>query len=181
MAIRCDVSHPAQVEEMFAQVEQHLGRLDVLVNNAGLSHPTTPVEKLAVSDWQRNLDVNLTGTFLCTKSALPLMSRGGTIINNLSVAIRVPFAGTAAYSASKAGVLGLTNVLRAELRERGIRVVALVPGPIATDLWEQFWPDAPREKMVMPATVAEVVAGIVRLPAEATVEEVAIGPTGGTL
>jgi 3-oxoacyl-[acyl-carrier protein] reductase len=93
----------------------------------------------------------------------------------------VPFPGTAAYSASKAGVLGLTNVLRAELRERGIRVVALVPGPIATDLWEQFWPDAPREKMVMPATVAEVVAGIVRLPAEATVEEVAIGPTGGTL
>ena len=181
MASRCDVSDPKAVSQFFAQIQRRFRKVDVLVNNAGLSHPTQPVEQLSIEHWRRNLDVNLTGTFLCTRAALPLMSAGGTIVNNLSVAIRVPFPGTSAYAASKAGVLGFTNVLRAELRERGIRVVALIPGPVATDLWDQFWPDAPREKMVTPETVAEIVAGVVLLPRGTTVEELAIGPVEGTL
>lgn len=181
MAVPCDVSDAVEVEEMFRQVKRHFGRVDVLINNAGLSHPTTPVAELAIADWQRNLEVNLTGTFLCTKFALPLMGRGGTIINNLSVAAKGMFPGAAAYNASKWGALGFTNTLREELRGQGIRVVALIPGPVDTAIWDQFWKDAPREKMVRPESVADLVAAVVALPEEATVEEVAVGPTGGTL
>jgi NAD(P)-dependent dehydrogenase (short-subunit alcohol dehydrogenase family) len=181
LAVPCDVSDAVAVEEMFAAVKRHFGRVDVLVNNAGLSHPTTPVEQLTLADWQRNLDVNLTGTFLCTKSALPLMAKGGTIINNLSVAAKGMFPGASAYNASKWGALGFTNTLREEVRGRGIRVVALLPGPTDTAIWDQFWKDAPREKMVRPESVADLVAAVVALPPEAVVEEIAVGPTGGTL
>src|SRR5207302_10113294 len=97
------------------------------------------------------------------------------------VAAIKPFEGMAAYNASKAGALGFTNVLREEIRKRRIRVVALLPGATDTAIWNQFWPQAPREKMVSAATVAEAVAHAVMLPANTSIEEIRIGPTGGAL
>src|SRR5215469_2058821 len=144
----CDVANPDQVQELFEKVNKQHPTIDILVNNAGISHALAPVEKLSVKDWKQVIDTNLTGMFLCTRAALPMMQAGGTIVNNLSVAAIQPFEGMAAYNASKYGALGFTNVLREELRQRGIRVLALIPGPTDTEIWDQFWPDAPRDKMV---------------------------------
>lgn len=178
---QCDVSDAAQVEELFAAVRRRYSILDILVNNAGVAHPLAPVEELPVPDWKRVIDTNLTGMFLCTRAALPLMRPGGTIVNNLSVAALQPFEGMGAYNASKYGALGFTNVLREELRERGVRVLALIPGPTDTPIWNQFWPDAPRDKMVSTATVAEAVVHAVTLPLGTTIEEIRLRPTIGSL
>ena len=109
------------------------------------------------------------------------MKRGGTIVNNLSIAATRVFAGSAAYNASKHGALGLTNTLREELRPRGIRVIALLPGATDTDIWTTLWPQAPRKKMMSPETVAEATVQAILLPANATVESLEILPTVGTL
>jgi len=180
-AVRCDITDPDQVDNLFAAVRNNHSKIDILVNNAGIAHELAPVQKLSIAAWRSVIDTNLTGMFLCTRAALPLMHAGGTIVNNLSVAAIQPFEGMAAYNASKYGALGFTNVLREELRQQGIRVLALMPGPTDTEIWEQFWPQAPRDKMVSVKTVAEAVLHVVTLPAGTTIEEVRLRPTVGSL
>lgn len=180
-AISCDVRDPASVEKLFQEIGKLHSTIDVLINNAGVAHALAPVEKLPVEIWKDVIDTNLTGTFLVTRAALPLMRAGGTIVNNLSVAAKQPFPGMSAYNASKYGALGFTQALREDLRKRGIRVVALLPGATDTEIWGQFWPDAPREKMVSPETVAEAVLHAVSVPANTAIEEIRIGPVAGVL
>ena len=91
------------------------------------------------------------------------------------------FAGSSAYNASKHGALGFTNTLREELREKGIRVIALLPGATDTAIWNTLWPEAPRKKMMQPETVAQALVNALILPAESTVEELVIMPIAGTL
>jgi NAD(P)-dependent dehydrogenase (short-subunit alcohol dehydrogenase family) len=177
----CDVRDPAAVKKFFADVSGRFKRLDVLVNNAGVAHELAGVESLSLDAWRTSIDTNLTGLFLVTQAALPLMSEGASIVNNLSVASRDVFPGASAYNASKAGALGFTNVLREEVRQRKIRVVALIPGATDTDIWQQFWPDAPRDNMLSPLTVAEAVVHAVCLPPEAALDEIKIGPVTGRL
>jgi NAD(P)-dependent dehydrogenase (short-subunit alcohol dehydrogenase family) len=179
--IQCDVREPDSVKRLFMELREKYSHLDVLVNNAGISHALAPVEKLAVETWKQVVDTNLTGTFLVTQAALPLMGAGSTIVNNLSVAALRPFAGMSAYNASKFGALGFTQALREEVRQKGIRVLALLPGATDTEIWTQFWPDAPREKMVSPDTVAQAVLHAVSAPANTTIEEIRIGPATGVL
>ncbi len=179
--LQCDVANADSVKSLFARVREQFRQIDVLVNNAGVAHGLSPIEQLLFEDWKKVIETNLTGTFLCTQAALPLMSSGSTIVNNLSVAAVKPFAGMSAYNASKFGALGFTNVLREEVSKRGIRVLALLPGAVDTEIWEQFWPQAPREKMVSADTVAQAVLHAVSAPPEAAIEELRIGPTSGTL
>jgi 3-oxoacyl-[acyl-carrier protein] reductase len=180
-AFPCDVRDPASVKKLFQQIGKRHSTIDVLINNAGVAHTLAPVEKLPIETWKEVIDTNLTGTFLVTRAALSFMHTGGTIVNNLSVAAVQPFAGMAAYNASKFGALGFTRALREDLRKRGIRVVALLPGATDTDIWGQFWADAPREKMISAETVAEAVLHAVSAPANATIEEIRIGPAAGVL
>ncbi len=177
--VACDVRDESSVSRAFSVVKKQFRLLDVLINNAGISHAMAPVEKLSLSAWRAVLDTNLTGTFLCTRAALPLMKRGGVIVNNLSVAARGVFAGESAYCASKFGALGFTDTLREELRERGIRVVALLPASTSTDIWEQFMPDAPRDRMMSPETVAQAVVSSLLLPENSAVEEIRLAPVVG--
>lgn len=181
IALTCDVREPASVQKLFAEIKQHHSTIDVLINNAGIAHSLAPADELPVETWKEVIDTNLTGTFLVTQSALPLMKAGSTIVNNLSVAALRPFAGMAAYNASKFGALGFTQALREDLRKRGIRVLALLPGATNTEIWNQFWADAPKEKMISAETVAEAVFHAVSIPANATIEEIRIGPAIGTL
>jgi NAD(P)-dependent dehydrogenase (short-subunit alcohol dehydrogenase family) len=181
LAHPCDVRDPHSVDALFRAARQHFKRLDILINNAGIAHPNLQVEKLPFPTWKDVLETNLTGTFLVTQAALAIMSRGGTIVNNLSIAATRVFPGSAAYNASKHGALGLTNTLREELRPRGIRVIALLPGATDTNIWTTLWPQAPRRKMMSPATVAEAVLQAILLPANATVESLEILPIAGTL
>jgi NAD(P)-dependent dehydrogenase (short-subunit alcohol dehydrogenase family) len=177
----CEVRDPASVEHAFAQIRSRHGKIDVLFNNAGVAHALAPVERLAPEVWRDVIETNLTGTYLVTRSALPLMSAGSSIVNNLSVAAVQPFSGMSAYNAAKFGALGFTKALREELREKGIRVLALIPGATNTEIWQQFWPDAPRSKMIKPETVAQAIVHAVCAPPEASVEELMIGPTAGVL
>jgi NAD(P)-dependent dehydrogenase (short-subunit alcohol dehydrogenase family) len=180
-ALPCDVSDPQAVEKLFAEVGARFSRIDVLVNNAGVSQALASVAKLPIATWKQLIDTNLTGTFLVTRAALPLMGAGATIVNNLSLAAIRSFPGAAAYNASKAGALGFTNVLREELRKSGIRVLALLPGAVDTEIWSQIWPEAPREKMASAETVADAVLHAVSVPAATTIEEIRIGPLVGVL
>jgi NAD(P)-dependent dehydrogenase (short-subunit alcohol dehydrogenase family) len=177
----CDVRDERSVGAFFAAVNERLGRVDVLVNNAGIGGPSRNVARLSPADWREVIETNLTGMFLCTRAALPLMKRGASIVNNLSVSAKGVFPGMSAYNASKHGAAGFTNTLREELREQGIRVIGLYPGATDTAIWEQFWPEAPRRRMISPATIARAVVFAVSLPLEATVEELMITPTGGAL
>jgi NAD(P)-dependent dehydrogenase (short-subunit alcohol dehydrogenase family) len=153
----------------------------VLINNAGVAHALAPVEQLPIETWKEVIDTNLTGTFLVTRAALPMMRAGATIVNNLSVAAVIPFPGMSAYNASKFGALGFTQALREDLRKRGIRVLALLPGATNTEIWGQFWADAPKEKMISAETVAEAVLHAVSAPANTSIDEIRIGPTAGVL
>jgi NAD(P)-dependent dehydrogenase (short-subunit alcohol dehydrogenase family) len=181
LAHPCDIRDPQSVDELFRAIRTKFKRLDILINNAGIAHANLAIEKLPLQLWRDVIDTNLTGTFLVTQAALALMPRGGTIVNNLSVAATQVFPGSAAYAASKHGALALTNTLREELRPRGIRVIALRPGATNTDIWNTFWPDAPRKKMMSPTTVATAVIDALKLPANATVENLELMPTAGIL
>jgi NAD(P)-dependent dehydrogenase (short-subunit alcohol dehydrogenase family) len=181
LAEPCDVRDPRSIDDLFRSIRHKFKRLDILINNAGIAHANLTVDKLPLPLWQDVIETNLTGTFLVTQAALAIMKRGGTIVNNLSIVANRVFAGSAAYIASKHGALGLTNTLREELRPKGIRVIALLPGATNTDIWNTFWPQAPRKKMMSPATVAEAVVNAILLPPNATVEMLEILPTAGLL
>jgi NAD(P)-dependent dehydrogenase (short-subunit alcohol dehydrogenase family) len=177
----CDARDADSVDDLFRNIRPQFKRLDILINNAGIAHANLAVEKIPLPVWQDVIDTNLTGTFLVTQAALVMMKRGGTIVNNLSIAANRAFAGSAAYDASKHGALGFTNTLREELRPKGIRVIGLLPGATDTDIWKTMWPQAPRRKMLSPETVAKAVVDAILLPSNATVENLEILPSAGTL
>jgi len=177
----CDVRDPASVDDLRKTVRQHFRHLDILINNAGISQPQLSVDRTPYKLWKDVLDTNLTGTFLVTQSVLPLMKRGGTIVNNLSVAAIRVFPNSAAYNASKHGALGFTGTLREELRPRRIRVIAFLPGATNTEIWNTYWPGAPRKNMMSAATVAQALVNALVLPENSTVEELTLLPTAGAL
>ena len=181
LAEACDVRDPESVARLFAAVKREFTTLHILVNNAGIAHPLLHADKLSVQHWNDVIATNLTGLFLCTRAALPLMKEGAAIVNNLSIAAQTTFAGMSAYDASKQGALGFTNTIRAELRERKIRVIALIPGATDTDIWQQFMPQADRRSMMSPGSVASMLLQALTLPEDMTVEEVRMLPIGGTM
>jgi NAD(P)-dependent dehydrogenase (short-subunit alcohol dehydrogenase family) len=113
LVIACDVTKPADVQNLFAQTKQKFGRLDLLFNNAGINAPGVPLEELPIERWRDVIDTNLTGAFLCTQEAFRLMKnqepRGGRIINNGSISAHVPRPNSAAYTAAKHAITGLTK------------------------------------------------------------------------
>jgi len=120
----CDVSDAASVEAAFAAVLQRFGRIDVLFNNAGFMPPGRLIDEVDLADWQRLIDVNLTGMFLCARAAFGAMRRqappGGRIINNGSIAATAPRPGSVAYTTTKHAITGLTKALELDGRPFGI-------------------------------------------------------------
>jgi NAD(P)-dependent dehydrogenase (short-subunit alcohol dehydrogenase family) len=181
LAQSCDVRSPDSVDCLSALVRGLHKPLDILINNAGIGHPNRTVVDLPYPTWMEVIDTNLNGLFLVTQAALAVMKRGSTIVNNLSIAAERIFPGSVAYNASKHGALGFTNTLREELRPKGIRVIALMPGATDTAIWDTLWPKAPRRKMMSAETVARTVVDALRLPENTTVEEIVVMPSTGTL
>jgi 3-oxoacyl-[acyl-carrier protein] reductase len=178
----CDVRDERSVAGFFADFSNRFKRLDFLINNAGIAHKLAPVQELDPKVWRDVLETNLHGLFLCTHYALPLMAAGGAIVNNLSVAAQGTFPGHSGYNSSKWGGLGFTNTLREELRSRRIRVIALIPGPTDTEIWEQFMPEAAHSsKMMSPESIAQAVVDCLSLPENSVVEEIKIRPITGTI
>ncbi|MGY6270935.1 SDR family oxidoreductase [Achromobacter denitrificans] len=135
-----DVSSEEQVLALFGELSAKWGGLDALVNNAGVSGPTSRLEDTTLDAWRHTLDVNLTGTFLCARSAVPLLraAGGGAIVNISSVAGRLGFSLRTPYSASKFGLAGLTQTWAMELGPSGIRVNSVLPGVVSGDRVERI-------------------------------------------
>jgi len=138
LGLHCDVSDARAVAAAFAQVERKFGRLDALVNNAGVA-VFAPLLETSEADWSRVLEVNLTGPFLCAKAAVPLMRGhgGGAIVNITSISAVRASTLRSAYGTSKAGLAHLTKQLAVELAALGIRVNGVAPGPVDTAMAKQ--------------------------------------------
>ncbi len=181
LSMAIDVTKPGEVKRLFAAVKRRMGRLDVLINNAGV-FTFKPFVKTTLLDWRRNLETNLTSMFLTTQAALPMLKRSrGDVVNILSISSRVAFPNCSAYSASKFGALGFTNVLRQELRGQGIRVTAILPGMTNTRMKQEFDFPVRGQDLVQPEDVAAAVLAAVAQPRNTTVEEVLIMPSGGSV
>ncbi|WP_375416052.1 3-ketoacyl-ACP reductase [uncultured Hymenobacter sp.] len=163
--VPADVADRAAVEQAVAQATAALGPLDILINNAGIGTFGKFLE-LAPEDWERMIQVNLLGTYYVTRAVLPgMMARQtGDIINIASTAGQRGAAGTSAYSASKFGMLGLTESLMQEVRKHNIRVSALTPSTVATELaiGNQLTDGNP-EKVMQPEDLAEFIVAQLRL------------------
>ena len=126
----CDVSDENQVDQLFREMSDSFGGLEILVNNAGIAGPTAPVEEIDPDEWRRSVGVNLNGAFYCTRLATPLLKNSpkASIINISSVAGRLGFARRLPYASTKWAMIGFTESLAKELGPSGIRVNALLPG-----------------------------------------------------
>ena len=138
LSIVCDVSQPAEVQAAIAQVDRRFGRLDALVNNAGIA-VFKPILETTVEDWTRVLATNLTGPFLCTQACAPLMLRsgGGSVVNIASISGVRASTLRVAYGTSKAALIHLTKQQAVELGNAGIRVNCVAPGPVETAMAQQ--------------------------------------------
>ncbi|HZT42692.1 MAG TPA: 3-oxoacyl-[acyl-carrier-protein] reductase [Chthonomonadaceae bacterium] len=142
IAVQADVADAAQVEALFTAARERFERIDLLVNNAGVTRDKLLL-RMSEEDWDAVLDTNLKGAFLCARAVAPLFlkQKGGGIVNVGSVIGTVGGAGQANYSASKAGLVGLTKSLAKELGSRNVRVNAVAPGFIETEMTEVLKPD----------------------------------------
>ena len=150
LAVAADVSREAEVERLVRETVERFGRIDVLVNNAGLLGPRVGVEDYPEDEWRRVIDANLTGPYLVSKAAIPHLSEGGSIINVVSGVSVEGRAQWGAYSVSKFGVEGLTQILASELAERGIRVNAVDPGGMRTDMRAAAYPEEDPQTRITP-------------------------------
>ena len=182
--LKCDVSNEGDVDRSTATILDRWGRVDVLINSAGLSL-NGPIEKYSLEDWRTVMDTNLTGTFLMCRAVLSAMKRqsSGQIINVASGAGRNGIAGMGAYCASKFGVVGFTETLGLEVRNNNIRVSVILPGSVATEfssVANRGMPDRGDDRSLGYKMTADEVAGVIvsmlDQPDQAWMSEVVLRP-----
>jgi NAD(P)-dependent dehydrogenase (short-subunit alcohol dehydrogenase family) len=168
-----DVRKLDDVRRLFNTVDERLGTVDFLINNAGVGI-YKPVADLAPEEWHRMIDLNLSGVFYCSSEALRRMvGRGGYIINISSLAGTNAFAGGAAYNASKFGLNGFSEAMMMDHRYDGVRVSYVMPGSVATD----FGSSGPAAWKIAPEDIAEVVITLLRMPQRTLISRVEIRPS----
>ncbi|MGN1131038.1 MAG: elongation factor P 5-aminopentanone reductase [Ruminococcus sp.] len=187
LAVQCDVSDSEQVAKMFSTIKNQLGGVDVLVNNAGVSSQKMLTD-ITVDEWKNTIGVNLHGAFYCSKEALPYMisKKQGSIINISSMWGQVGASCEVHYSTAKAGLIGFTKALAKEVALSNIRVNAVTPGVVMTDMMESFDDDTiallkeetPLQKLGTPKNIADAVAFLVSEKAEFITGQV-LGVNGG--
>jgi 3-oxoacyl-[acyl-carrier protein] reductase len=176
LSVQADVSREADVERLVADTVARFGGLDILINNAGVGRFAN-VADLSTEGWHSIIETNLTGVFFCTRAAIPHLKRrgGGWIINISSLASRGPFAGGAAYSASKAGLNAFTEALMLEVRYDNIRVSVVMPGSVATGFGGGE--DVASDWKLHPEDVAEVVVDLIAHPTRSLPSKVELRPS----
>jgi NAD(P)-dependent dehydrogenase (short-subunit alcohol dehydrogenase family) len=177
VAIVCDVRDSASAERAVRTAAAKFGRLDVLVNNAGVG-VGAPIADLSHDEWHRIIGTNLTGLFNCCKAAIPLLrqSGGGWIVNVSSLASKNPFPGGAAYCASKAAVNAFSEALMQELRYDHIRVTYVLPGSVATGFSGRE-AGAGAEWKLLPEDVAHAIVDVLNHPARSLPSRIEIRPS----
>ncbi|HWB29407.1 MAG TPA: SDR family oxidoreductase [Vicinamibacterales bacterium] len=177
---RCDVSRAADVDAMAAAVIERFGRVDVLVNSAGINVPKRSLRELSLEDWHRVIDTNLNGAYYCIRAFLPAMraQRDGTIVNiNSDVGKLARDLAGPAYVTSKFGMTGLTQQINAEERANGIRATSIFPRDVNTPLLDKRPQPPPadvRARMLQPADLAACVWLAATLPSHAIVDEIVL-------
>ena len=169
-----DVSNPQEVRALFAFVEERLGGLDILVNNAGVGSFAS-VAETSLENWQRTIGTNLNGVFYCSHEALPRFRKrgGGFIVNISSLAAKNPFAGGAAYNASKFGLNGFSEAMMLDHRYENVRVSSIMPGSVDTE----FASGGAADWKIAPQDIAEIVLAVLRMPARTLISRVEVRPT----
>lgn len=175
VAKRTDIAEEHDVEELFSYIESENGRLDILINNAGAGVFGALVD-MTVADFDHTLAANMRGTFLCSRQAMRMMMRKhcGYIINIASVVGFRGYAEQSAYSAAKHGMMGLTKSLAAEAQPHGIRVSAVLPGGVDTEMIRRSRPDLDPAELLDCTDVAQAVAYLLSLSDRASVDEIYI-------
>ena len=173
-AVPTDVTVEAQVDALFEAVTSRFGRLDILVNNSGIA-VGGPLEELSLAAWQKVIDVNLTGVFLCTRAAMAIMKRQGVgrIINIGSISAQMPRMNSAPYTTSKHGLVGLTRSTALEGRAFGISAGCLHPGNTLTEMGRSL-PD--QEPLMSVDDLAGIALAMAALPSHATALEAIVLP-----
>jgi len=174
----CDVSDAASVDTMALAVTKRSGVLDVLINNAGV-FSGAPMFELEVADFDRIVATNLRSVFLVSRALVPAMAKRGRgdVFNMSSIAGLVGYPNGAAYCAAKFGVTGLTKVMRMELKDKGVRVIAVHPGATASPSWKGS--GVAEERMMPPDDVARAFIDIYRMSRRTVVEEIVLRPQRG--
>ena len=176
-----DVSDPASVRSLFASTKETFGRLDLLFNNAGVGAPAVPLEDLTLEQWRKVVDINLTGTFLCTQEAFRMMKaqrpQGGRIINNGSISAQVPRPNSAPYTATKHAITGLTKATSLDGRPYGIACGQIDIGNAATEMAAPMAKGVPQangsiaaEPLMDVENVARAIVYMASLPLDANVQ-----------
>jgi len=177
LAVPTDVIVEEQVEALVARTLATFGRIDILVNNAGVN-VRSPIDKITTADWRQILDANLTGTFYCTRAVVAhMIERGsGKIVNVSSRAGRRATPTRASYSAAKFGVVGFGEAVAMDLKEHGISVSNVLPGPILTPLRRRSVPNEDPDLLIGPEEVAEAIYFLVTRPQDVIIPEIMIYP-----
>src|SRR3981081_503876 len=181
LAVPTDVADPSSVRALFTQVNEAYGRLDVLFNNAGVSAHSVPLEDVSYEQWKSVVDTNLTGAFLCTQEAIKIMKgqqpRGGRIINNGSISAHVPRPNSAAYTATKHAISGLTKATSLDGRKYDIACGQIDIGNAATEMTAGMVKAVPQangeiavEPRIDPDHVARAILYMASLPLDANVQ-----------
>ena len=179
-AIQTDVADEQQVERLIAETVKHYGKLDVLVNNAGIVAGGRRLAETSTKDFDAVMNVNLRGTFFCCRAGFTQMKQqgGGTIINMSSVAGVQAWAGTGIYSASKHGIMALTKSLADEGRPHHIKVTAICPGGVADELVDASTEEILRSEKIDPFDIAEAAVYLATLGKHTVVHQIVIDRLG---
>ena len=178
----CNVAHPVSILATSKKIKKTYGDVDVLVNNAGITVFKSFLDT-RLNEFSDIIDTNLFGHIACIKAVLPSMvkRKSGWIINILSNAAVKTFEGSAAYTATKTGMLGLGRVLREEMRQHGVKVVNVIPGATSTEMWSPVMRRRHTHRMMTAKSVAEAVLAAYRMPDDIVVDEMLIRPMKGDI
>jgi 3-oxoacyl-[acyl-carrier protein] reductase len=180
--IVCDVQNEPSVSKAISQILATQSHIDILINNAGVTY-FKDFKSTSVEEFDHVMNTNLRGTFLTTQAVLPemLRNRNGLVINILSYAVKEVYTKSAAYTASKAGTEAMMNVLRAEVRQKGINIVNVYPGAVSTPIWALKQRKKFESKMLTPIHIAEMLYQVSICPPSLMVEEIVLRPQDGDL
>jgi 3-oxoacyl-[acyl-carrier protein] reductase len=182
LPIPVDVTVYTDVIKAVEAILQEFGSIDVFIGNAGVTRFKT-IEETSIEELDEIIDTNLKGMSYCIKALLPSMlrRRNGWILSTISVTAHKTFTKSGAYAASKSGLLSFINVLREEVRDKGIKVTAFIPGAVDTEMWPGKVREKYRDRMMKASDIAVLVSSLLAAPANMMLEEILVRPVLGDL